>query len=106
MLTALTKAMNQAMVDGLPEAWTLRKLVPIHKEGIKEDAQNYRTVMVASIFAKVLGGLLEARLGKWAEIQLKRASSQAGFRHNYSTMDHILCLRVLGEKAKLSHRPL
>ncbi len=83
-----------------------RRLVPIHKKGDKEEASNYRTIMVASIFAKVLGGLLEGKLSAWAEAHKKRAISQAGFRAHYNTLDHVLCLRVLGEQAKRLHRPL
>jgi Reverse transcriptase (RNA-dependent DNA polymerase) len=81
-------------------------LVPIHKGGSKKEVSNYRTIMIASIFAKVLGGLLEARLSSWVEAHMKRAPSQAGFRPGFSTLDHILCLRVLQEQAKRLKLPL
>ncbi len=106
LLSSLTSGLNQALVEAIPKDWMTRRLVPIHKEGDKEEASNYRTIMVASIFAKVLGGLLESNLSKWAEAHKKRAPSQAGFRAHYNTLDHVLCLRVLGEQAKRLHKPL
>lgn len=106
LVSSLTRGLNQVLTHGLPEDWIVRRLVPIHKEGSKEDVRNYRTIMVASIFAKVLGGLLEAKLSHWTESHVKRAPSQAGFREEFSTLDHILCLRVLGEKAKQLKKPL
>ena len=106
LLSSLTSGLNQALVQAIPKDWMTRRLVPIHKEGDKEEASNYRTIMVASIFAKVLGGLLESNLSKWAEAHKKRALSQAGFRAHYNTLDHVLCLRVLGEQAKRLHKPL
>jgi hypothetical protein len=106
LLSSLTSGLNQALVEAMPRDWMTRRLVPIHKEGDKEEASNYRTIMVASIFAKVLGGLLEGKLSTWAEANKKRAISQAGFRAHYNTLDHVLCLRVLGEQAKRLHKPL
>lgn len=106
LVSTLTQGLNQVVQRGLPEDWITRRLVPIHKGGCKQEESNYRTIMIASIFAKVLGGLLQARLNSWAERHMKRAPSQAGFRAGFSTLDHMLCLRVLEEKARKLKQPL
>ena len=80
LVSALTICLNQVVQCGLPEDWTARRLVPIHKGGSKQEVNNYRIVLIASIFAKVLGGLLAARTSSWAKSHMKRAPSQAGFR--------------------------
>ncbi|CAM6095001.1 unnamed protein product [Calypogeia fissa] len=106
LVSTLTTCLNQVVQCGLPEEWITRRLVPIHKGGSKMEVSNYRTIMIASIFAKVLGRLLEVRLSSWAERHLKRAPSQAGFRASFSTLDHMLCLRVLEEQARRLNQPL
>jgi hypothetical protein len=50
--------------------------------------------------------LLKSNLSKWAKVHKKRVPSQAGFRAHHNTLDHVLCLRVLGEQAKRLHKPL
>ncbi len=59
--------LNQVVQEGLPEDWIQRRLVLIHKTDSKIEVTNYRTIMIASIFAKVLGGLLATRLSSWLE---------------------------------------
>jgi hypothetical protein len=75
LLSSLTGGLDQALVQAIPKDWMTRRLVSIHKEKDKEEASNYRTIMVASIFAKVLGGLLKSNLSKWVEAHKKRAPS-------------------------------
>jgi hypothetical protein len=61
---------------------------------------------MVSIFTKILRRLLEGNLSKWVEAHKKRVLLQAGFRAHYNTLDHVLCVRVLGEQAKRLHKPL
>ncbi|KAL3677253.1 hypothetical protein R1sor_027201 [Riccia sorocarpa] len=102
----VTRLINLACQNGLPSAWTERKLVPLHKTGPREIPGNYRMIMVASIYAKLLGNLLDTRLREWCESKNVQAPVQAGFRKSYSVLDHLLVLRVLGERAKCLRRPL
>ena len=62
--------------------------------------------MIASIFVKVLGKLLDNKLSSWAERCKLRVPSQVGFRARFTTLDHMLFLRVLEEKARRSNQPL
>ncbi|KAL3677266.1 hypothetical protein R1sor_027214 [Riccia sorocarpa] len=102
LLQTLTSLLNQACTVGLPTDWTFRKVVPLHKAGPKCDPHNYRTIMVASVFAKLLGGLLEGKLNTWCESNAVRAPVHGGFRRKHSLLDHAFVLRVLMEEAKRS----
>ncbi|KAL2633905.1 hypothetical protein R1flu_005384 [Riccia fluitans] len=79
------------------EGWSVKKVVPIFKGGSKLEAYNYMTIMVGSVFAKVLGGLLEERILEWAETHNLCARSQAGLRKGLSTLNHALVLKVASE---------
>ncbi|KAL3681181.1 hypothetical protein R1sor_024137 [Riccia sorocarpa] len=82
------------------------KVVPLHKAGDKKDPKNYRTIMVASVYAKLFGKLLDLRLSEWCERNQVWAPTQADFRAGYSTLDHLLVLRARMEKAKRCKEPL
>ncbi|KAL3700001.1 hypothetical protein R1sor_018023 [Riccia sorocarpa] len=92
--------LNQACGEGLPEDWTFRRIVPLYKSGPRREPTSYRTIMIADVFAKLLGSLLVTRLNSWCEERRVRAPVQAGFRKGFSTLDHMLVLRVVGEEAK------
>ncbi|KAL3677282.1 hypothetical protein R1sor_027230 [Riccia sorocarpa] len=62
LLTVITQLLNMYCTQGLPQAWTCRRVVPIYKNGPRDCPRSYRTVMIANIFAKLIGCLLEARL--------------------------------------------
>ncbi|KAL3681105.1 hypothetical protein R1sor_024061 [Riccia sorocarpa] len=102
----LALMLSKASCEGLPAAWTHHKVVPLYKQGPRNDPASYRTIMVASIFAKLYGRILEGRLSRWCEEKGVHAPAQAGFRRNHSTLDHSLTLRVILEEAKRSKKPL
>ncbi|KAL3687801.1 hypothetical protein R1sor_014110 [Riccia sorocarpa] len=97
LLRVITQLFNKAVKE---------RVVPLYKKGPKDDPTSYRTIMVAHVFAKVFGNLLETRLSAWCEEQGVRAPVQAGFRKQFSTLDHLLSLRVMMEEAKRTQQPL
>lgn len=60
-------------------------LVPIHKDGNQLETNNYRTITIVHILAKIYGYVLEV-------------DSQLQFRRTYSTLDYIFTER--GGKSK------
>ncbi|KAL3677226.1 hypothetical protein R1sor_027174 [Riccia sorocarpa] len=100
LIDQITRLLSEECQSGLPAEWNGRRVVPLYKYGPKDKPSSYRTVMVANTFSKVLGRLLEARLDQWCEAEDVRAPTQGGFRKDFSTLDHLLVLRVLSEKAK------
>ncbi|KAL3677259.1 hypothetical protein R1sor_027207 [Riccia sorocarpa] len=106
LLTLVTSLLNTAVINGFPLEWAVRKVVPLFKSCAKDDLKNYRTIMIGSTFAKLFGRLIEVRLSSWCESQRVRAPSQAGFRRQFSTLDHLLTLQVLMEQAKRKKQTL
>lgn len=106
MVGALTSIINQALREGLPQEWMVSKVAPVHKAGNRDEPANYRMIMVSSLFAKLLAGVVEKKLTKWAEEAGVRAIGQAGFRPAHSTTDHIFTLRVLMEASRNARQDL
>ncbi|KAL3683260.1 hypothetical protein R1sor_001282 [Riccia sorocarpa] len=102
----ITRLLNNAAQFGLPEECCMRRVVPLFKAGPKLEPSSYRTIKVVHVFAKLFGRLLDSRLSTWCEQMGVRAPAQAGFRRRYSTLDHLMTLRVIMEDAKRSGQPL
>ena len=68
--------------------------IPIFKSGDKNDPSNYRIIMISPLLAKLYGIILEKNINDWLEMEGKWDKGQAGFRMNYSTMDHLVTLRI------------
>ena len=79
---------------------------PLHKGGDVNNVNNYRTIMVGSLMAKLFGCIMESKISVWAEKNGKRAYGQAGFRKHHSTIDHLVTLRVLMEESRLRGKGL
>ncbi|MCO5549866.1 hypothetical protein L7F22_003340 [Adiantum nelumboides] len=102
----LARLFNRALVEGLPDEWTMHTIVPIHESGDTLDPGNYRTIMIGHTLAKLYGAVLEAELSTHAEVAGIRAPGQVGFRRTFSTIDHIFVLRCLIDGAKAQKRRL
>ena len=77
-------------------------LVTIHKKGSTQECKNYRTIALISQVGKVLMMILNRRLQTQVEEHL--ADEQAGFRKDRGTVQKILALRLLVEKARRKGR--
>ena len=63
---------------------------PVHKEGPKEDPDNYRGICIGSALSKVLSTMMNQRLTDYAEENNMIDKSQIGFQTNNRAPDHIL----------------
>ena len=81
--------------------WKTAKIYPIHKGGEKNETGNYRGVSLLDIGYKVLTNIMNVRLRDWLEKNNGWRESQAGFRRNRSTRDHIFTLNsIIGNKLR------
>lgn len=95
----LTHIFNKCMKEGkLPAEWYKAKLIILHKKGDKKDLKNYRPLSLLSVEYKVLSKIITNRLHNHLDQYL--SIEQAGFRKNFSTLDHIFVLNDLIAKAK------
>ena len=93
ILPFITKLMNKAFQVGyFPLNWATAIVTPLYKKGDKDLEDNYRGISLLNIPSKILTAILNKRLYNWAEEKGKISTEQAGFRRNYSTIDHIYTL--------------
>jgi hypothetical protein len=87
-----------------PEEWTKSVLVVIPKKGDLSQCNNYRTIALVNHMCKVLTIILLERLK--AQVEPYLSEEQAGFRRDRSTIQQILILRLIAEKAKRKGKPI
>ena len=78
-----------------PTAWGTAIVVPLYKKGDREVCDNYRGISLLSVTSKIYTSIINSRLYNWAESNNKINEEQAGFRRNYSTVDHIFTLHTI-----------
>ena len=76
--------------QGFPNDCLINWIKPIFKVGDKNQVSNYRTIMVASIIAKLYRTIMEQKISAWAESTSKRALGKARFRPKHSIVDHLV----------------
>ncbi|CAF5116865.1 unnamed protein product, partial [Rotaria magnacalcarata] len=84
--------------EAIPDDWGRSILIPIPKKGDLTECSNYRTISLINHTGKVMLMVLLNRLKHQLEPFL--SEEQAGFRKDRSTVQQILILRLLAEKAK------
>jgi Reverse transcriptase (RNA-dependent DNA polymerase) len=99
VIDRLHQICNKAWRTGIaPEIWKKSILITIHKKGSPQECKNYRTIALISHVGKVLMAILNRRLQGQMEEHL--ADEQAGFRKDRGTVQQILALRLVAEKAR------
>ena len=55
IVPSLTHIINLFIGSGyLPDKWKISKVLPVHKENIKSDPNNYRPISILPIFSKII----------------------------------------------------
>ena len=104
---ALAAVFTSLLASPFPPSLNCQLVHPIFKgKGDALDPSNYRCLSVGPALTKIYAMLLEARLAQWAESCGARAPSQAGFRSDHRTTDHIFTLHTLISQARARRRPL
>ena len=83
--------------ERMPEEWTKSVIITIPKKGDLRECSNYRTISLMNHMSKVMMMILLERLKPQLEPYL--SEEQAGFRKDRSTIQQILTLRLMAEKA-------
>ena len=92
-----TKIFNIVFKTGLiPKAWSEGIICTIYKnKGDPENPDNYRGITIFSCFGKLFTSVLNNRMNIYLDSMNLLCEEQAGFRKNYSTVDHIFNLKCL-----------
>ena len=80
------------------DSWGKSILVPIHKKGSLDSPDNYRGIVLQSVFSKVYTSVLNRRVTFYANMYDKISEYQAGFREGYSTVDNAFILNAFVDK--------
>ena len=97
MMPIYHKYFNLILNTGkIPNSWTKGCIIPIFKnKGAFSNPENYRPITLVSCLGKLFTSILNCRLQKFAEHFHLISENQAGFRKQYSTVDHIFSLHIL-----------
>jgi hypothetical protein len=80
------------LVEGFPEALSIKVVHMFFKGGDAFEFDNYRGITVGPILAKLFTMILDKRLDEWAEQHGLRAKGQVGFRKDYCTTNQLFVL--------------
>ena len=89
------KIMNEGKT---PSAWNKSDIILIYKKGDRHKVENYRPISLTPVLGKIFSKILANRLNSYLEHQQPR--EQAGFRRNWSTIDHLFVINQLIEKGE------
>ena len=82
----------------IPTEWNKSDIILLHKKGEKSKIGNYRPISLSPTAAKTFSKLNELRISK--QIHEQQPCEQAGFRHGFSTLDHLQVINQLIEQSQ------
>ncbi len=102
------KIFNKILDTGVfPSEWSIGVIVPLYKnKGDPTDTNNYRGITLLSCMGKLFTSVLNDRLNQYSEANCLLNETQAGFRQEYSTLDHMLLLKCIVDLFKWKKRKL
>lgn len=103
------KLLNRILDTGdFPSEWLVGVVIPLYNnKGDIKDCNNYRAITLLSCMGKLfITSVLNERLKKFTDVNAIMRESQAGFRHEYSTLDHIFVLKSVIEWFKWKKKKL
>ena len=94
MSEIFTKLFNVVLDTGIvPSDWVIGVIRPIYKsKGNKSDPNNYRGITLLSCLGKLFTCILNNRIKNFTEESNTLGPEQAGFRKNFSTVDHLFTI--------------
>lgn len=88
LLNPLQEIFNKILRYGQsPEDWSKSTTILLHKKGDRSDLGNYRPISLMSNLYKIFSKIILNRLS--ITLDENQPAEQAGFRKNFSTVDHI-----------------
>ena len=77
---SLTKIFNQSLNHGIyPDDWKIAKVVPVFKNGARNDLNNHRPISIISAVAKIFGKLVHDQINRYLTSNDLLSKYQSGF---------------------------
>ena len=87
IINPLTKIFNSSLETGIiPDKLKLATVIPIFKQGNREDIGNYRPISISPYFSKLMEKIVYYRLNDYVTKKNIIHNSQHGFRKGHSTV--------------------
>ena len=98
----ICKFFNIILSSGqIPDIWCQGLIMPLYKsKGSPSDPDNYRGITLLSCLGKLFTACLSSRISNYMYKDGKIGVEQAGFRPDFSTMDHVFTLHAIIEYYK------
>ena len=77
-----------------PKNWCLDLIIPIHKEGDKDNPDNYRGLCIMNTLLKLVCTMMSKRLQKYLTDTKVINAEQIGFKRKSRTSDHIFTIKA------------
>ncbi len=91
LVEPLTYVMNLSIRQAkFPSMWKVGLVTPIHKDGPKDDPNNYRSITLLSIISKMLERVIHKQVYAFLRQEKFFTESQSGFRKGHSTTTYLL----------------
>ncbi|MBP1527199.1 MAG: hypothetical protein H9Q66_04685 [Spiroplasma ixodetis] len=98
ILNPLTDIFNLILINqDIPEQWKISEIILLYKKGNRKDIRNYRPISLSSNISKMFMKIIKNRI--YNQLDTNQTPEQAGFRKNYSTIDHLQTMNQIIEKA-------
>lgn len=89
LIPLIRNLFNRLFTKGeFPEQWTNIIIVPLHKKGSVNNADNYRGIALIDILSKVYISIFTNRLTFYTQAYSSVCECQADFREGFSTIDN------------------
>ncbi len=94
LIEKLTNLFNEILLTGkTPEQWKKSDIILLFKKGDRHQISNYRPITLSPSLSKIYFKLIEN--GTRPILIEQQPQEQAGFRKNYSTIDHLHTINQL-----------
>ncbi|CAF4851174.1 unnamed protein product [Pieris macdunnoughi] len=94
LIVHLTELFNLILNTGeTPTQWSESDIILIYKKGDPNDIVNYRPISLVPAIYKLFSSIVNKRI--YPTVEARQPVKQAGFRNEYSTIDHIHTLELL-----------
>ena len=89
-----------------PEQWTESIVLTLYKKGDVNNPHNYRGISLSDASSKLYSTIINLRLQEWVTEHNITGEFQAGFKRDYSTIDHMFTLMAFIQKQFSLNRKL
>lgn len=98
IINAITSIYNDILTEEIiPQQWTASTIILLHKKGDRTEINNYRPISLISNLYKIFAKIILNRIS--SKLEENQPKEQAGFRSDFSTIDHIHVVKQIIQKS-------